>query len=488
MRRSAAILAGLLFAVAVYRAATQSVTHDEALTWRMYIVTPLSALTSTYDANHHILHTWLVRLITSITGVSEFTLRLAALGGAALYLWSLVRLGARLFGETWLQPATVFLLGGAPLLMDFQVAARGYGLALALFVFALEKLAAALIEQPGRRDLWMAGAAMGLSIGCNLVFILPVTGVLATFISLWRPTERQKVPRNRRQNEPRLASRADVHLALAAALTLLFLMAPVKHMLKRDLYYVGLPTLALSLTDLGANTLAHNEGVALINMPVMEHDIVKQTFGLGIYPGVLLAGLFFGWRARRKTGPGRRGILLLYFAATAILPWIALIPAHMAFSIPYPTDRTGIYMLPMFLLVLLMLASSRTKTLRFGSIALVAGLAVSFLIQFQTSHFRIWRYDAETNLLVDGLNRQGVQAGRPMIAGISWVLQPSVVFYQTTRNLRSFDYAVNQEMRPGLDAYWLVQEDMGLIDKLGLRTVRTLALSQLRIAEPAAQP
>jgi len=488
MKRTAAILAVGLFAVAIYRAATQSITHDEALTWRMFVATPFSSLTSAYDANHHIIHTWLVRLITAITGVSSFTLRLAALCGAALYLWTLVRIGARLFGGSWLAPATVFLLGAAPMLMDFQVAARGYGLALALFLFALERLIAALTGQSRRSDLWIAGAAMGLSVGCNLVFILPAAAALAGFLHLWRPAAPNEAPRNRRQSAPKPGGRSDLMLALAASLLLLFLIAPVKHMLRRDLYYVGQQTLALSLTDLGANTLAHNEGLALLNMPVIEHDIVKKSFGMGVYPLVLLAGLFIGRRKRDEADPARRGTLLYYLSATALLPWIALVAAHLAAGVPYPTDRTGIYLLPMFLLVLLSLASSERWALKAAPVICVAVLAISFAVQFQTSHFRIWRYDAETNLLVDELNRRGTRNGRPMIAGISWVLQPSVVFYQTTGNLKFFDYAVHQEMRPGLDAYWLASGDWGLIEKFKLRTVRAMPVSQLLIAEPAVKP
>lgn len=487
MRRTPAILAGMLFAVAVYRAATQSITHDEALTWRMYIVTPLSALTSTYDANHHIFHTWLVRLITAITGVSGFTLRLAALGGAALYLWSLVRLGARLFAGSWLEPATVFLLGAAPLVMDFQVAARGYGLALAMFILGLERLVAALVEHPRRKDLWLAGSVMGLSIGFNLVFILPVASTLAVFGFLWKPAAHTGAPKDRRQPAPKQAGRFDLLLPFAAALSLLFLIAPVKHMLNRDSYYVGQQTLALSLTDLGANTLAHNEGLASLNLPMIERDFVKKSFGMVVYPLALLAGLLIGWRRRGEPDRARCGMLLFYFSATAILPWAALIAGHLALGIPYPADRTGIYLLPMFLLVLLSVASCERLAFKAAPIALLAMLGVSFAVQFQTRYFRIWRYDAETRVLVEDLNRRGVQAGRPMIAGISWMLQPSVVFYQTTKNLKSFDYAVHQEMRPGLDAYWLASEDWGLIGKYGLRTVRMMPAQQILIAEPAVK-
>ncbi|HNY42808.1 MAG TPA: hypothetical protein PKJ41_20565, partial [Bryobacteraceae bacterium] len=426
-----------------------------------------------------------LRMITSIAGVSEFTMRLAALGGAALYLWTLVKIGSRLFSGTWLHPATVILLGAAPLIMDFQVAARGYGLALALFLFGLERLTSALLAEPGRKDLWVAGAAMGFSIGTNLVFLLPVTAALGAFLYLWAPPARaQDAPRKHRKSTPRLVGRYDLVTAFAAAMLVFFMLAPVKHMLHRDRYYVGHKTLALSLTDLGATTLAHNEGIASLNMPAVEHDAVQKAFGMGVFPAILLIGFVAGWRMRRHADVARRGVVLFYYSAIAIASWALLIAMHLIAGFPYPADRTGIYLLPLFLFVLLTMAACEPRAFKLGAGALVVMLAVSFGIQFQTSHFRVWRYDAETRPLVEELNRRGVQAGRPMIAGITWLLQPSVVFYQTTKHMKFFDYAVRDEMRPGLDAYWLASEDWGLIEKYHLRTVRAMSVSQILVAEP----
>lgn len=454
----------------------------------MYIVTPLSSLTRTYDANHHILHTWLVRLITALLGVSTFTMRLPALCGSALYLWMLVRLGELLFARTWLAPATVALLGAAPMLMDFQVAARGYGLALALFVLALDRLTSALWAEPRRKDLWVAGAAMGLSVGSNMVFILPVTVALALFLYLWRPpAPEQESQKKRRQTAPRVVGRNDLFIAFGAAMLLIFMLAPVKHMLKRDLYYVGQKTLELSLTDLGANTLAHNEGVARLNTLVLDHDAVKRTFGMVVYPAILLIGLLVGWRMRSPIGPAGRGVVLFYYSSIAIGSWALILALHLVAGFPFPTDRTGIHLLPMFLLVLLNLASCERLAFRLGAGALIAALAVSFAVQFQTTHFRIWRYDAETRVLVEEMNRRSAQSGGPRIVGITWLLQPAVVFYQTTLDMKSFDYAVHGEMRPGLDEYWLATEDWGLIEKYKLRTVRAMSVSQLLIAEPSGR-
>jgi uncharacterized membrane protein len=178
MRLAVKILLAGLFAVCVYRAATQSLVRDEALTFRLYIAGPIEAIFRSYDPNHHFLNTLLMRASTAIFGDSELALRLPALAGAALYFVSVYRPSLAAFGETALFPLAVALMSLNPFTLDFMVAARGYGMALALMIFAVamvhESLALDLVP---RKKLLLAGAALGLSVTANLVFLLPVLGV-----------------------------------------------------------------------------------------------------------------------------------------------------------------------------------------------------------------------------------------------------------------------------------------------------------------------
>src|SRR5215469_152592 len=105
MRAAAAAKALLvaLWLVCGYRAATQSITHDEALTYANYLVLPFSQLFNYYDANHHFLNTVLMHFSTSVFGFSEWSMRLPALAGAALYFAGVYRLVRHFFGERWLQ-------------------------------------------------------------------------------------------------------------------------------------------------------------------------------------------------------------------------------------------------------------------------------------------------------------------------------------------------------------------------------------------------
>jgi hypothetical protein len=61
-RNIAKALLGALFVICVYRAFTQAVVFDEALTWELYIAGPVDKIFHTFDANHHFLNTLLMRL------------------------------------------------------------------------------------------------------------------------------------------------------------------------------------------------------------------------------------------------------------------------------------------------------------------------------------------------------------------------------------------------------------------------------------------
>src|SRR5262245_40237918 len=86
------------FAWVVVRAATQAITIDEATTYVLFVMhpQPLHWLGST---NNHVLNTALMRLSTLVFGLSEFTARIPALLGAAIYITACVRFCRRMGGE-----------------------------------------------------------------------------------------------------------------------------------------------------------------------------------------------------------------------------------------------------------------------------------------------------------------------------------------------------------------------------------------------------
>ena len=120
-RVSAALLLAV-FAVCEYRAATQSIVHDEALTYQLYLAGPAANLFNYFDANHHFLNTVLMRVTTSLFGFSPLAMRIPALFGAALLLTALYRLCRWMLGDGWVLPLALAAVSLNPFLLDFMVA------------------------------------------------------------------------------------------------------------------------------------------------------------------------------------------------------------------------------------------------------------------------------------------------------------------------------------------------------------------------------
>ena len=132
------VRAGLaaVFAFSVWRAATQSVTPGEAWNYVNYIAPAWKEALSHYDTNNHVLNTLLVRISTARIHLTEFSLRLPSLLFGALYLLAVYRIARRWFsGRIFLAVAGLLTLN--PLVMDAMSEARGYGMALALLMWAL---------------------------------------------------------------------------------------------------------------------------------------------------------------------------------------------------------------------------------------------------------------------------------------------------------------------------------------------------------------
>lgn len=84
-RLAAVALILALFLINIYRAAAQSITHDEALIYEWMLSRPWSQVLGFEHGNHHVVSELLSKLAISLFGLSEISLRLPALLGGLLY-------------------------------------------------------------------------------------------------------------------------------------------------------------------------------------------------------------------------------------------------------------------------------------------------------------------------------------------------------------------------------------------------------------------
>lgn len=177
MERTAVLLFALArTALCAYRAATQSITVDEATTYLNYVREHWANVWSNYDPNNHILYSILAQLSVRAFRISEFSLRLPSVLAGFFFVIGIHRVLERTVDSRAVRWIALLGLSTAPLVLDFSVAARGYGLSLAL-------LAWAIYFSIRGRDVW-AGALLGLSLASNFNIAFPALGLIACPLAL----------------------------------------------------------------------------------------------------------------------------------------------------------------------------------------------------------------------------------------------------------------------------------------------------------------
>ena len=398
-----------IFAFEVYRAATQSITIDEARLYTDYLRPDPTVILHKYDAGHHILQTYLSWFFVHRFGWSEFILRLPSVLAAIAYLAFCYRFAKRIAaGSGVLLFATALLLAANPLILDALVMARGYGLALALFAWSL----LLGIESLERRTLPLAGILAGLSAAANLTFLIPTIALLATVSVL-----------QIRRNGGSLYHLIREYLGPALVVCALLVMLPLTEM-RLDLFYTG----ASSIWDaIGGTT---------------RLMFARQPWGASVigYSAGLVAIAFLCFANRSNAFRITAFTLTLTLAATLL--------AHLR-GVPYPTARTAIAIL--FLIEVTVLT---TSIRRYAYVPLLL-CGLFLLFQNDPRFFGEWKFDSRTKQVMRIIQQR--QNGHPAPYRISahndyaWTLN----YYRLRFHQTNLEEIKTGGPHPGADYYLL---------------------------------
>ena len=515
-RIAALALLVALIAANVYRAATQSIVHDEALTWVEYLAGPASDIFTHYDANNHFLATILFKISTTLFGDSEFALRLPTLLAGAWFLWTVFRLLALLLGEGWLLLLGCAAIALNPILLDFLVAARGYGLALAGLFWGLYQMLMWLDEagvdeqsHPGaetsrNKRLWKAALGCSVAVAANLTFLMPVLALAAAFcLLLLRPTASSVTPHHATLAKPRKKSRkparptpADtarpygpllhfvVPIVLAAIAFLLAAPIDTAHM--HD-FYAGKSTALASWKDLVHVAFAYGDSAGVLH----RIERIYEGFALYFFPAIVLAALTVAVMAiREKSSP--LALATLFCSLSVVGAAVLLVAAHWIAGVPYPEDRTGIYFLPLATLAALCLARILVAQppLRWvgSTLGVVLALfALEFAAQWNVKSFLVWRYDADSKRIFDQLEAapKPPNLGPEQIRlGASWVYDPSLNFYRVRRRIVWMAPLLRDGFAGDRQFYVVSPEDQGSANLPKMRQIYRGPISGTIVAIP----
>lgn len=490
LRLAGYALAALLFAAICYRAATQSVVHDEAFNWQIYLNGPVSNLFTVYDPNHHFLATVLARISTGVLGVSAFTMRLPAVLAGAWYLWTVFELCWFLFAGRPLFLISALALAVNPFVLDFLVAARGYGLALACLFWALYQMALYGKERKLGR-LSSAGVSLSLAVAANLTFLIPalvLAGAFAWVLLSQAPAQPVSPPKAAgRKARGKLDRRATPAAELArflipaAAVMLAFLLLAPLEAAGMSQFYAGAHSMSESLQSILSVSFDHNGGAGA---PVLAWMACLRV----LLPLLVLAALVLSWRS----APVCDAVTTVQFLASAAVlgSWLLLAAAHFTIGLLLPLDRTGIYFLPLALLSIACLAETARCRAPWTGHALAVFLAVvaaHFCFEWNTSSFVVWHYDADSPRIIDELESMHTGHSSPPRLGISWQLEPSFNFYRTVRRLDWMPPVGRRGPDGDYDYYVLIPQDQPLLQTRKLRVVFRGEVSGTVLAVPSSQ-
>lgn len=348
-----ALTAGIAMALIVFRAATQAITIDEASTYLLFVGAdpPLHWIGS---GNNHVLNTVLMRLTTRLFGVSELSARIPSLLGGALYISACYRFCRRLEGGAVLRWSALVCLIYSPFIMDYLVAARGYGLALGFLMTAL------LVDCATLSGCVLAATSLGLCFASNFSFAFICAAVGGCLVVRgWRE--------NRIVRGKLIAA-----FVLPPILTTWVIAAPtIVNFPRNELYY-------------GSHSLLETAGSLLVSQ--MAH-----------YSGwwyLAPALITLAWWARNV----RRFPLTALLLGSALLGALALhFTAFHAFGLLYPMDRTGVFLVPLTFCLIASVAAIPGGWLRTAQVGALLFVALLNLTLLRLDRFEEWDFNADTD-------------------------------------------------------------------------------------------
>jgi hypothetical protein len=414
------------------RAAMISITHDEVGTYLGYSISPLMDIIhfKNLQLNNHLLNSLLVKLTTSIFGVSEFSMRLPNLAAHILYLifaWKIIRL---LTKDKFLMITGFILVNFNPYLLDFFSIARGYGLEISLMTMSIYFLM--LYQQKNKPVyIWQSMFLSALGILANFTFIT----VYFSTIILVNIFLINKVAGDKRSFK-------------------LSLLTIIKHNLPIIIITAGLAALiagpVMRLNSTGEfSGPGNNDGLwASLFRSVIRHSLYGQFRGDNIHIVFLVIAAimlvlfgYFIYKDRWTIIRSRYFLLCALILITCL--WFYL--QHALLGSRYPQQRFALFIYPLYILAFitaldfLVSSSSLLSIFRSFMVILSVLVLVHFINSANATYYFDWKYDADTRKMLEEnlgeMKKVETESNRQLVLGTYWLTYPSLIYYLMVKEI-----------------------------------------------------
>jgi hypothetical protein len=407
-----------LFYYVFYRAQHLSFTHDESLSFT--IINGNEGLKGT--ANHHVLNTWLMAICSYLFGNNELSLRFPNVIAFLLYLVVCYKLFNR-------SSQIVALFVGIPLLffnsylLDFFSLARGYGLSTGLMMVSLYFfLRRGVKEHTDKTILY------------DFVFTM-----IFAWLSLWANLN--------------MVNFYIAILVLGIGQYILYARSHKVELKKRFLFtLLGVFALVALLPAIQRLLLLKETGQLYYGSEKLDDTLVTMivtTFDFSSCPpcggylrtiikvAFIAVGLYVIYRRDLK-GPLFKMFILI------LLIFAGLFAEHYFFKALYPLNRTAIYMVPMYSLMVYYFFADLIKhtkpvmqKISIISEALIFCLPITyfFITTLKKNFVNEWIYDAHTKEVMEILQTKLPSNNKLMISN-NWLFDPSMNYYIQLKELK----------------------------------------------------
>jgi len=301
--------------------------HDEVATYMFYFYHgDYLGETIHWDANNHLLNSFIGHLMHQVVGDNIPILRLPNVLAYVLFFFGTIQL-TKYYSSYWLKLLSLVTLNSIPFIIEYFGNMRGYGLSLGFFVWALVYIIRYL-KSFSHRDLLITYLFLILAVSANLTFVNTSLLILGmAFIA-------RLLQREKRASKQRISELAIHGLFVLALLPFIYFGLKLKKM--GALYYGSLDglwdvtgmTLSKYTLFISGSWLIPIYLIIFVGFLYHALKLVKthlpKTWSHS--PFLIYTGLFFG---------NIVGILIL----------------ALVLKVNYPEDRTAMYLVFIFLLL-----------------------------------------------------------------------------------------------------------------------------------------
>lgn len=466
---AARILAAIALYWIVHRALVQSITLDEALTF-LFWVHPSAPTHWEPHSNNHILNSILMRLSIGLMGLSHFSTRAPALLGGALYIFGTYRLSIRLASTPLLQCIILACFLFNPFVMDYMVAARGYGLALGFLALTLDTLAR-ILDHPSKPIPTAIALSCFSALGLAANFSWAYANAILTLTTL------AILAKTTCPNPGRFLAAS----TLPGIAILVLFCGPALWDFPRHQLFWGSHDFRETLIEFERGSFDRlnphltNELVIRLLEPIRNH----ARWALVAFFALAIPTL-------ARTQSWRRTFALTVggsLALAAFIHWLQFI----WLQIPLPYERTSLFAIPMFTAVTsaMLTALDRpgfARAARTAGAIMLALFAIYFTATLRDSHFKEWAICADIRAAYPVIEAECRRTNtRLVISDLNYT--PSLNYYRILNQTTTIDEFPNHDRPPETGTVYVLPRDLNkaFIERHRLRTVFQSTLSDFAV-------